>query len=115
MQQYHRTSLDRHIGTPRKAKQWAWLLLPALLSMPLLLDGAKVTYAQWLALFGPKPVVATPAFDVVESFSEQTVFELRQLAKRPFRRLPWPTEWAVGGLVFSLIAGGVILKYSRLR
>lgn len=118
MPKTYRTSqstMDRHIGPRSQSGQRLKLLIITLSLIPFLYDGTKVTMARWSTLFGPKPVVSTPAFDLVESYVHRSTQELRRMAKIPFRKLPWRTEWAVGLLVFSLGAGTLIMRYGQAR
>ncbi|WP_169977839.1 hypothetical protein [Tautonia rosea] len=115
MKKYHRISMDQHSGPPRKSKGWGILLLVGLLTMPLLWDGAKVSYAQWQTMFGPKPMVSTPTFDLLSDYFNHTTGTIRRVTRQPFRKVPWRVEWAVSGLGLSLAAGALILRYGRAR
>jgi hypothetical protein len=91
------------------------VILLGLLTVPLLLDGAKLCYVQWAALFGPLPTVRTPSLDLVQIYLDRASFELRRLVRYPFRRLPWQPEWAVGILAFSLTLGVLVMRHHRLK
>ncbi len=113
--QTRQTTIDHHLGPRQRSSQGVKLLILSLLLVPLLYDGTKVTIAQWSTLFGPKPVISTPVFDLVGSYAERSTRELRRMTRLPFRKLPWRTEWAVGLLVVSLGTGLLIMRYGQVR
>jgi hypothetical protein len=115
MKNSHDWPMDRHSGPPRKGRGWWTLLLIGLLSLPLLVDGAKVSYAQWQTMFGPKPMVSTPTFDLLGEYLGRTSRDISRLSRQPFRQVPWRAEWVVIGLALSLLAGGLILRFGRIR
>lgn len=115
MKIYHHRPMDPHSGPPQQARAWRMLLLIGLVSLPLLLDGAKISYAQWQTMFGPKPMVSTPTFDLLGEYFHRTTQDFLWMTRQPFRRVPWRVEWAVSGLALSLITGALILRYNRVR